>query len=37
MKCLAFVALRDGLDVTNIHDLAIFFRKLLEEMESKNY
>ena len=33
LKCPAWVELRDGLDVTNIHDLVKFFRKLLGEME----
>ena len=31
LTCTAWVELREGLDLTNIKDLVIFFRKLLVE------
>ena len=33
LTCTEWTQMRDGLDVTNIDDLVIFFRKLLVELE----
>ena len=33
MGCLAWVDIRDGLDLTNIQNLRVFFQKLLVEIQ----